>query len=88
MDVEQEIARKVAHSMSEIDMIIAQFSEGSSIETHTESLNRRIREWESKWSELQEQFKQVKPGPNLAEEYQKMKRQVVGAQSKYIVHFY
>ena len=65
-------------------MIIAQYGEGSQHETHSEKSTRKIKEWEAKWQAMQEQFRQVKPGPNLVDDYLKMKREVVGAECKKI----
>ena len=42
-----EIQKKVAHTFSEMDQIIAQYGEGSTQETHTERYTRQIREFEA-----------------------------------------
>ena len=77
-----EIQRKVAHTFTQIDQIIAQYGEGSQHETHTESYTRQIREFEAKWKQVQAQFRSVKPGPNFEEDYKNMKREVVGPECK------
>ena len=47
-------------------------------------MNRQIKELETKLSKMEAAFKKVKPGPNLAEEYRRMKSQIVGSDSQKI----
>ena len=47
-------------------------------------MNRQIKELETKLSKMEAAFRKVKPGPNLAEEYRMMKRQIVGSDSQKI----
>ena len=63
-DLLTDISRKVAHTLSEIDQIMAQHGEAQDIETHTETFRRQLSEWDAKWKELQEDFLKVKAGEN------------------------
>ena len=48
-----EITRKVAHTMTEIDQIMAQYGQGSEKETYTEEAERKISEMDERWTDLQ-----------------------------------
>ena len=85
-DIYNKIVRKVAHTMSEIDQIFAQYCEGHDMETHSEKFTRQLQEWETRWSEFQKMFLQVKPGQDLTRDYLDMKRQIVDAESKQLTH--
>ena len=56
VDLFTDISRKVAHTLSEIDQIMAQHGEAQEIETHTETFRRQLSEWDTKWKELQDDF--------------------------------
>ena len=63
---------------------MAQYGQGSKLETHTEKLRRQLAEWDSMWQKHRAEFQKLKPGPNLEDDYLSMRRQVVGAESKYL----
>ena len=85
-DVTASIQRKVARPCSEFDQILAQFGEGMDCETHTEMFSRKLKEWESKWADIQAKFHQIKPGLNLEQEYLGLKKEVVGLPTEQLVH--
>ena len=67
---------------------MARYAEGQDLETHTESLTRRINQLESKLEAISTQFREVKPGPNLTEDFLKMKREVLGADSNWLAYWH
>ena len=72
-----EITRKVAHTLSEIDQILSQFGEGYDVETHTEKFRRQLKEADTRWKNLQAKFRAINPGPNLSEQFKELKSEVV-----------
>lgn len=66
---------------------MARYAEGQDLETHTESLTRQINQLESKLEAISTQFREVKPGPNLTEDFLKMKREVLGAGSNWLAYW-
>lgn len=61
---------------------MAQYGEGSIIETHRETSIRRLEEWDTRWQQLEEEFKSVKPGKDLAMGFFSIKKIIAGSVSK------
>ena len=64
-DVTSEIQRKVKQPCSEFDQILAQYAQGSDQETHTETFERRLKEWEDLYKGVQEEIRKVDTGLSL-----------------------
>ena len=81
-EVTDKIQRKVSRPCSEFDQILAQFGEGQDCETYTEMFQRKLKEWDSRWTGMQAKFHRIKKGPELEQEFLGLKQEVVGLPSK------